>query len=354
MDTGVPQPNIPMTVINPTSPAAPTGVPVGVKIIAILFYIAAVFLIFLGVVAAFISSLSLSYLGSFGISTGLVPGLAGIVWGVLSFFTGRGLWSGQQWGKVLTITISGLYIIYAIVGWVMLGGTNYISLVINLIIVVYLIFSKGVSSTFQEGKSTGAIVTPSVLAIIVYAVMVYPSLTPQQTALNQLNQITNQLRQNQKLYQSSSNEQSQNNTTNIDSPNKKVYFNSTHNFQFTYPSNNTLTEDNQESRLSYYDVWIREPSQLPVLYMRIRPTNGATLDTLVNEVNSQNVYTYQKTDAQVAGEPAIRVDINQNGVAQGTDYDFIHDGYFYRLSGTVGNPQSDNFEAIVKSFEFTK
>ncbi len=162
------------------TPVILSNIPIVAKIIAVLFYLVSVVLIFGGIIAAFVSTFTLSYLGVFGITSGLVPGLTTLAWGVLSFYTGRGLWQGKQWGRILAIVMGCLYIIYAVLIVVLLEEINYIFPIINLVIVLYLIFSRKVSMAFQKGGSTTAILVPSILAIIIYVVMVYPNFIPKQ------------------------------------------------------------------------------------------------------------------------------------------------------------------------------
>ena len=122
------------------------NVPVFVKIISVLFYLKSIAFILGGILFMFLGGISLSslpLLGSFGFILGVVPGMLGVLilaWGLLHFFTGRGLWKGAKWGKTLAIIVSGLYIVLSIVEIVKLGVVDYISLIINTAIIIYLLF----------------------------------------------------------------------------------------------------------------------------------------------------------------------------------------------------------------------
>ena len=159
---------------NSTEVTGSTIVPTGAKIIAILFYIASVAFIVLGIISSFVSSINLQLLG---IGLGLLAGIASIVWGVLNFIAGRGLWSGQQWGKILAIAMSSLYVIFGIINVIETHRANYFSLIVNIVIILYLLISRKVSVAYQSGKLLGISITFVVLAIIAYSIIQYPTIT---------------------------------------------------------------------------------------------------------------------------------------------------------------------------------
>jgi cytochrome bd-type quinol oxidase subunit 2 len=125
-----------------------------------------------------------------------------IAWGVVSFFAGRGLWNGQQWGRILAITSSVLYIIFGVITMFTLGNFNYFSLVINLVIILYLLLSKDVRTAFASAKPIGTTIILAALAIIIFAFMEYPNLTPKETkmekALRQMHEASKLLKKYQK------------------------------------------------------------------------------------------------------------------------------------------------------------
>ncbi len=174
------------TNINQTEPVSqsvesnmPIPVPVVAKIISALYYLVSIFLIFTGIMLIFMGSLSLSsfvdFFG-FGFGFGMIPGVLAIVWGLFHFFAGGGLWRGKEWGQVLAVTISGLYIAASIIDLVMLSRANnimtYISITINLSIILYLLFSKSVRIAFSKESSTKTtVIIVALLAILVYGVI---------------------------------------------------------------------------------------------------------------------------------------------------------------------------------------
>lgn len=144
------------------------SIPVGVKVIAILYYIGAVISILaaigLIVVMATVGSIS-GAIETAGAEQGLqltdaIPGgailssiaIVGIIvmiaLAVLLFFIGRGLWKGKSWTRIAVIIISAIGAVSAIVS--IIGGEfgAIVSLIIHAIIGGYLLFSKTVKQAF--------------------------------------------------------------------------------------------------------------------------------------------------------------------------------------------------------------
>ena len=127
--------------------------PLGVKILSILGYMAAALMLLLAI---------LMFVGSAGSLVSNVPGLAllgtslFVVGGIillalaaLEFFIARGLWKGQNWARIVVLIFTGLSILGGVVG--MAGGeigSNIVSLVINLLIGWYLLFKANVKAYF--------------------------------------------------------------------------------------------------------------------------------------------------------------------------------------------------------------
>lgn len=139
-------------------------IPVGVKIIAVLYYIGAVlgvifgilFLVGAGLIGTVASQIPI--IGLFGSGLFVVAGIILIGLGVLGFFMGRGLWKGKNWARILAIIFAGLGVIMAIVAMfttqigVNITGqiaSQIVNLAINLVIGGYLLFSKKVKAAFS-------------------------------------------------------------------------------------------------------------------------------------------------------------------------------------------------------------
>ncbi len=129
-------------------------IPVGVKIIAVLYYIGAVLALLFGIltfVGAGTLQTALAAVPFLAIFSGLiiVLGIILIGFGVLGFFIGRGLWKAQNWARILVIIFAALGVLMAIIA--MVGGNiagNIVSLIINGLIGGYLLFSQKVKAAF--------------------------------------------------------------------------------------------------------------------------------------------------------------------------------------------------------------
>lgn len=132
------------------------NIPIGVKIISVLYYIGAAAFLILGIVCLFgagaIGTLlqSIPLLGALGAGFFIVLGVIFIAIAVLAFFIGLGLWKGQKWAWIAAIVIAILGALSAIIS-IIQGNilNNIISLIINLVIGGYLLFSKDVKAAFK-------------------------------------------------------------------------------------------------------------------------------------------------------------------------------------------------------------
>ncbi len=129
--------------------------PIGVKIISVLYYIAAVSSIILGISFLAGASIAREALTSqiptlvlFGPGM-LIFGAVFLVVGIISFLIGRGLWKGKNWARIVAIIIAGIGIVFAIIGIVQgnIIGTLF-RLVLNGVIGGYLLLNKQVKKVF--------------------------------------------------------------------------------------------------------------------------------------------------------------------------------------------------------------
>lgn len=135
------------------NPKPVKDVPVGVKIISVLYYIGAAFAVIFGVLflfgAGFISSYFGQFLGALGTGMFIFGGLVFVGLGILNFFIGRGLWKARNWARIVAIIFAILGFISAII--ILVSG-EFFSSIINLIfqgaIGGYFLFSKKVKATF--------------------------------------------------------------------------------------------------------------------------------------------------------------------------------------------------------------
>jgi len=131
------------------------SVPIGVKVISILYYIGAVLGIILGLALMVGAGLVGSWLSSIGlgmIGAGLfiVAGLLSLALGVFAIFIGRGLWKSRPWARVVAIIFSCLGILAII--WFMIHGGNVLSdlfvIIVQGIMGGYLWFNSEVKKAF--------------------------------------------------------------------------------------------------------------------------------------------------------------------------------------------------------------
>lgn len=130
-------------------------VPVGIKIISILYYIGAIIGIILAGIFFFMhittigsQAVGTSFLGGLGVGF-IIGGIIMISLSVLGFFIGRGLWKAKPWARIVAIIFTGLGILIAVISMITVGIlANIISLVTNLAIGGYLLFNKKVKEAF--------------------------------------------------------------------------------------------------------------------------------------------------------------------------------------------------------------
>ncbi len=130
------------------------GVPTGVKIISVLYYIGSVLMLLLGLAAifgagAFASMLSqIGPLSLLGAGMFVVMGVISVALAVLFFFIGKGLWNGKSWARIVAIVLAALSILNGIYS-IATGQGGWVGLIIQLVIGGYLLFNSGVKEAFN-------------------------------------------------------------------------------------------------------------------------------------------------------------------------------------------------------------
>lgn len=111
-----------------TGYSAPSGDrPLGVTILAVLEIIVAILYLFSG-----ISFILLGAVIPYLVGLGIIFGGVFIVFGILYFILGWGLWSLKSWAWMAALILNIIGLILAII------GSDWISVIINLIIILYL------------------------------------------------------------------------------------------------------------------------------------------------------------------------------------------------------------------------
>ena len=142
-------------------------IPIGVKIISVLHYIASLIFIILGLFMIIFSGIMVSVINSpemieiysayeFDVTSILTQGFfigVGVFFSALAFlafFVGRGLWKLKPWARITAIIMSVLMIIYELYSMIIaFAFMQIMGLAIYIAIAVYLIFSKEVKKAFQ-------------------------------------------------------------------------------------------------------------------------------------------------------------------------------------------------------------
>ncbi len=133
-------------------------IPIGVKIISIVYQVAAAFLalvavmLFVGsgsIVSYFDKIPILSIIGTVGAGLFIFAGVMCLIFGILNFFIGRGLWKTKNWARVLVIIFSCIGVIIGLTSLARLSFGGIVQLVISGFIGGYLIFSKEVKKAFK-------------------------------------------------------------------------------------------------------------------------------------------------------------------------------------------------------------
>jgi|FLOH01.1.fsa_nt_gi hypothetical protein len=126
--------------------------PVGVKVISVLYWIAAVLSILGGLALILGGGAMASMIPTFGIIGGalfVVLGIIVLIVGIVEIFVALGLWKGQKWARIVAI----IFAILAFIGAIMsiVGGSyagGIIKLIIHGLIGAYLIVAKEVKDAF--------------------------------------------------------------------------------------------------------------------------------------------------------------------------------------------------------------
>jgi hypothetical protein len=129
-------------------------IPTGVKVLAILDYIGAVFLALLALALIFGGGMLASFLGEIPLVGALAGGLfivMGIIilpFAVLFFFIGRGLWKGQNWARIVSIVFAAIGLASGIFSLIAGDSLSLGGILINGLIGWYLLFNVKVKEAF--------------------------------------------------------------------------------------------------------------------------------------------------------------------------------------------------------------
>jgi hypothetical protein len=150
--------------------------PTGVVLIAIYHFLTAALLMTIGLVLAVGGSMLGAFLGSTmnshsatGAGLGLLLGVVGaavfFVFGLVAIVAGYGIWTMREWGRILSIVLAALALLFALpglmfmlvpthffLGGFLFGGFGLIRIVISVLIIWYLV-QPNVRAIFQQAAS---------------------------------------------------------------------------------------------------------------------------------------------------------------------------------------------------------
>jgi uncharacterized membrane protein (DUF2068 family) len=137
--------------------------PFGIKIISVVYYIAAALWVLLGLLIMIGPNQAVTYLVttfpaletmmSYGllVAVSIIVGAIIMILGILIFLIGQGLWRLKPWARITAVVFSSLGVISAIES--MITGFHLgliIALAIHAAIIVYLIFIKEAKEAFKK------------------------------------------------------------------------------------------------------------------------------------------------------------------------------------------------------------
>ena len=128
--------------------------PTGITIIAALMIIGGLILIFTGVTPLFIGPLISVDISNYPISAlGLLVTIGGLVLvglGIASLIVSWGLLKGKRWARTITLIISFIAIIFAIISLISSEDLIHILEIIVYGIIIYYMFTKKVKLFFEK------------------------------------------------------------------------------------------------------------------------------------------------------------------------------------------------------------
>ena len=128
--------------------------PTGITIIAVLMIIGGLILIFTGITPLFIGPLISIDISNYPISAlGLLITIGGLVLvglGIASLIVSWGLLKGKRWARTITLIISFIAIIFAIISLISSEDLIHILEIIVYGIIIYYMFTKKVKLFFEK------------------------------------------------------------------------------------------------------------------------------------------------------------------------------------------------------------
>src|SRR5262245_39589301 len=136
--------------------AAAAHRPVGVAIVAIIAFVQAVFAVLAGL-ALLIERNDVDLRAHVDVSSGAITtyGVSAIIWGVVAFLVGLGLWRGANWARIVVAILEiisiggGIYLLFAWSGTYLWSG---IWQIVIALVVLYFLYNARAEAYFTQGQ----------------------------------------------------------------------------------------------------------------------------------------------------------------------------------------------------------
>ena len=331
MDINTTPPSVePMQNTNFTPIADP--VPGPAKAIAIFFYCLTVAFIIVGILLCMSSTHAAILMRIFDTGFGVMSGMFAILWGVICFFVGFGIWTGTQWGRVLAIGISLLYMLLGVVSFFKLGSTNYIAVLISVIIASYLLLSVDVQSSYEGPVVDLLTISLVIVTCIIFVGMEYSLFTHDSVVIT-----TNQ--------NSIASARTQNTVSTI-----HVYSNAKYNFRLAFREYYSLNTLNISGTSEYQ---FKNFSGRLLLTVAVSSANGQSLNTIIAKNYTVQGETIQRSNSFINGIATARLEILINNKATQVQYVLVHDGSLFVLFNQSAT-STPVFVSVVNSLRFLR
>jgi len=78
------------------------------------------------------------------LSSLFIAGVLFLIFGIIDFLIGYGLWKGRQWARIVTIVLMGFLLLSSIISF------DALSIILSVVIGGYLLFGPGVGKSFRN------------------------------------------------------------------------------------------------------------------------------------------------------------------------------------------------------------
>jgi hypothetical protein len=139
--------------------------PAGVVLIAIYHFLSALFLVLFAVflavggtvLGAMFASTHDSPLGGLGMMVGMLGGIFFFCYAVVAFVAGFGMWTLREWGRILSIVLAVMTLLFSVPGLLLMGahlhlffGTYRLFRIAISILIIWYLVQPQIKAVFQR------------------------------------------------------------------------------------------------------------------------------------------------------------------------------------------------------------